>query len=75
MNKIPVISIDRGIPVPEMAAQGLPLGSLKVGESILFPLEHRSKVAIQASRLKKSTAMRFTVRKESETNARIWRVE
>lgn len=75
MNKIPVISIDDGIPVPDMTTTGLPLNQLKVGESILFPLEHRSKVAIQASRLKQRTDKQFTVRKENGKNCRIWRVK
>lgn len=75
MSKIPVISIDDGVPIPDMSVAGLPLDTLKIGESILFPLEHRSKVAIQASRLKKRTDKQFTVRKENGNKVRIWRVK
>lgn len=75
MAKIPVISVDDGVPVPAMSIEGLPLAELKVGESILFPLEFRSKVAIQASRIKKNSDMEFTVRKENGNKCRIWRVK
>lgn len=75
MAKIPVISIDDGVPVPEVSLAGLPLDTLKIGESILFPVEHRSKVQIQASRLKKRTDKEFTVRKENHKSARIWRIK
>lgn len=75
MGNIPVISIDDGIPVPEMSVAGLPLDNLKVNESILFPLEYRSKVQIQASRLKSRTGKEFTVRKENGDKCRIWRVK
>lgn len=73
MTEIPVISIDDGVPVPVRAS--LPLDTLAVGESILFPLEFRSKVQIQASRLKKNTSKAFTVRKENGDKARIWRIK
>lgn len=75
MTKIPVISVDDGVPVPAMSVEGLPLADLKVGESILFPLEFRSKVAIQATRLKNNSDMEFTVRKENGSKCRIWRIK
>ena len=71
---IPVISVDDGIPVPESAMTGLPLDTLNVGESILFPLEFRSKVQIQATRIKKQGEKEFTVRKEGD-KCRIWRTK
>lgn len=72
--EIPVISVDTGVPVPEGAMAGLPLGTLKVGESILFPLEYRSKVQIQASKLKRNGEKEFTVRKEGD-KCRVWRTK
>lgn len=74
MTEIPVISVDSGIPIPEMAQAGLPLDTLKAGESILFPVEYRSKVQIQASRLKRRGEKEFTVRKEND-KCRIWRTK
>lgn len=68
--------IDSDIPIPKpIETPTVPLEDLKVGESILFDLELRSKVQMSATRLKQSTGMEFTVRKIDENNARVWRTK
>jgi hypothetical protein len=74
MSKIPVYSIDTGVPVPETYGS-FPLAQLKVGESILFPLEKRRSVATLASKLKKDEGKVYTIKKMDDNNARVWRVE
>lgn len=75
MKEIPVKhKVDKGVPIP-VNTRGLPLASLKVGESIQFPVSDRPKVATQASTLKKQTSLNFTIHKEDNETARIWRTE
>lgn len=78
MPKIPVYSIDSGVPVPESATptrQQIPIHMLEVGDSILFPASKRAVVAPFASRLKKTEGKVFVIKKMDEDNVRIWRVK
>lgn len=76
MKKIPIYTIDSGVPLPPERMGVLrvyPIDKLEVGESILFPREDRAKVQIGASQLKKRSGKTFTVRVMDDKNVRIWR--
>lgn len=64
--------VDSGVPIP--IKKGLPLAELSAGESIQFPLSDRRRVATQASTMTRRTGKKFTIRKESDETARVWRV-
>lgn len=70
---IPVYNIDSGVPVPDDSH--VPIEQLKVGESILFPLEKRPSVQTSASRMKHNDGWEFRVKKMDEENARVWRTK
>lgn len=67
-------TIDSGVPIPVRTAP-LPLDELKVGESVLFPIKRRGAIQGRASSIKKSTNKEFTVKRVSDTEARIWRTK
>lgn len=71
MKKIPVYNIDTGVPIPKIVS--MPLQSLEVGESFLFPLDMRRSVQTIASRTKRLTGKEYTVKKMDDNVARIWR--
>lgn len=73
MTRIPVYSIDSGVPVPEDRYTRIPLTKLGVGDSILFPVSKRTSVASLASRYKKDTGKEFTIKKMDDNNCRVWR--
>lgn len=78
MTKIDVYKIDKDVPVPEPidpVGNRVPIDSLDVGDSILFPLEERPKVQVYASRLKKEKNKEFTVRLINPNECRIWRIK
>lgn len=66
--------VDKHIPLPDRT-RGVPLDTLEVGDSILFPTEQRNSVQSYASQLKKSTGKLFTVKVEDEANCRVWRTK
>jgi hypothetical protein len=70
--KIDVYKVDSGIPVP---AKGVPLNQLEVGESFVVPIDKRRSVATVASRVKRETGKKFTIRKIDNDNVRVWRTE
>lgn len=72
-TKIPVTTIDTGVPVPERV--NYPIRELKVGESFVFPLEKRKIVQSRASVIKTDTGREFTVKKMNDETARIWRTK
>lgn len=70
--------IDNDVPVPaghKRFNTRVPYQQLDVGESILFPLEQRHGVAANSATHAKRYDKKFTVRKVSDTEARIWRVK
>lgn len=73
MPDITVYQIDSGVPVPEGSRVPIPLSKLEIGESILFPLQKRASVQSQASAVGRRTGKVFTVRKQGEKTARVWR--
>lgn len=79
-KKIGVYTIDESVKIPDITDRTReyslpPLSMLEVGESILFPLELRKSVQTTASRIKKSDAKEFVVRKVDAINARVWRTK
>lgn len=72
-KKIPVTSIDTGIPVPERATY--PLNELKVGESFLFPVKKRGSVQTRVSSIKSISDKDFTIKKMDEETCRVWRTK
>lgn len=76
-KSIPVYQIDSSVPIPnKRAAWGsLPIDSLKVGDSFLFPRQYRSYVQSTASRLKRKSGKEFTVKAMDEDSCRIWRTK
>lgn len=78
MPKVPIYQIDTGVPAPAsgpVTRDRVPVHELEPGESILFPLELRRGVTALAQRLKKEEGRKFTIKKQDEKNARVWRVE
>lgn len=71
--KIPVVSIDTGVPIPENDRLEYPLSQLEVGESFVFPVDKRPSVQSKASKMKRDTGREFVVRKQSPELCRIWR--
>lgn len=71
-KKIPVITIDTGVPVP---TNRWPLDSLEVDESFVFPRESEATVRTVAWRLKKNKGKVFVVRKQDDNTMRVWRTE
>lgn len=71
-----MIQIDKHVPLPPSNGIGRPvkwpLADMEVGDSFIFPLRSRGNIAAKGLRFKPK---RFTIRKISETEARIWRVE
>lgn len=77
MPKVPIYQIDSGVPVPAYGVKTrdkVPVHQLKVGDSILFPNELRKGVTALAQRLKKEEGRKFTIKKQDEQHARIWRL-
>ena len=74
-KKIPVYSIDTDVPIPDAPDSAVPIDTLEVGDSILFPSDKRSKVQQLASKLKQRKGKVFTVRNIGENECRVWRVE
>lgn len=72
--KIPVYRIDSNVPLPEDREALVPLAQLRPKESIVFPIEMRGRVQSQASALARRTGREFTVRKQDEETARVWRL-
>lgn len=70
-KKVPVLTIDTGVPVPEVVSY--PFRQLKVGQSFLAPLEKRASIQSQASRLARTSDLQFVVRKVSSDSIRVWR--
>jgi len=60
MAKVPIYSIDSGVPVPPMG-RGMPLNQLDVGESFVFPQEKRQSVLTMANRIKRQTGKEFAL--------------
>jgi hypothetical protein len=75
MTKIPVFSVDNDVPVPEeREGSSVPMQTLEVGESILFPIGLRRNASAKASTIKRKTGKDFTIRQIDDDNCRIWRV-
>lgn len=72
-KNIPVYTVDSGVPPPD--AKHVPLESLEVGDSMLFPLARRNTVQTLASRIKSKSGKEFTIKKIDENTARIWRLQ
>lgn len=74
MTNIEVYEIDDNVPLPD-EVKVIPLETLDVGSSILFPNSRRAAVQAYASRIKRNSGKVFTIKKLDEANARIWRVK
>ena len=74
-KKIPVYAIDTHVPIPAPPESVVPIDTLEIGDSILFPADKRSKVQQLASKLKQRKGKVFTVRNIGENECRVWRVE
>lgn len=77
-KEIPVdYKIDKGVPIPvdRRSYSVLPLKTMAVGESFVFPREKRSTVQSRASHIKKATGKEFSVRVINELECRIWRTQ
>lgn len=73
-----VYRVEKGIPMPESRRGGLvkyPFQTMDIGDSFEFPLQEYAAIqsACRAGRLIKDK--RFSLRKETTTTGRIWRVE
>ena len=66
-------TVDTGVPIPE--SKGVPLRTLKVGESVVFPLSRRNSIQSMVAVLKKTTGREYTVKKINGEEARVWRVK
>lgn len=66
--------VETGVPIPVRGEPRLPIGRLKVKESIVFSISKRATVQSNASRIKKYEGKEFTIKKISDTEARIWRI-
>lgn len=73
-QKIDVVTIDSGIPIPS-SREKYPLSELKVGESFSFRTEKRASVQSAASLMKRTTAKEFRIRKIEDGICRVWRVK
>jgi len=76
--KIHPYKVDKDIPLPEplpTSGTAIPLDSLDVEDSILFPSSERPKVQTMASRLKKEKSKEFTVRIVDDVSCRVWRTK
>ena len=71
---IEVYEVDTAVPIPE-ARQRMPLNSLEVGESFLFPLSKRASVQTLTSKLKRDKDKEFVVKKQDNEVARVWRTK
>lgn len=77
-SQINVYKIEKDIPVPESKGGGVgkvPLDTLEVGESILFPATERNRVQSLATRTKKRTGREFVVRVADDVSCRVWRTK
>lgn len=73
-KRIPVIHVDTDIPIPQPLA-AYPIRIMNVGDSMLIPGPFRSRVASNASHLKKRKGFEYTIRKAEAGNFRIWRIK
>jgi len=62
--------IDQNVPMPTGRAL-YPLGQLNIGDSFCFPLTKRASVSSLAATY---APKKFTVRKISDTECRVWRI-
>lgn len=69
------MNIENEVPIPIKRSAQVPLRELEVGQSVVFPLEHRPNIQSMASRTKRETGKAFTIKKLSEIEARIWRIK
>ena len=75
IKKIEPYVVESNVPIPVKVLSLPPLRELKVGESIVFPLEKRPSVQTAAFKLKRDEGLEFRVKKLDETSARIWRTK
>lgn len=74
MNDNHQIKIEKGVPIPSPKANIIryPVDKMKVGDSFVIPIEGTMHVAGQLNY--KHGPKRFTARKISPTQRRIWRI-
>lgn len=72
-KKIPVISIESGIPIPDSV--DYPFDKLDVGDSFLVSADKRSSVASIATKYGQRTGTKFVIRKVDDNNVRVWRTD
>lgn len=66
-------NVEKDVPVPPIQHKGIPILTLEVGESILFPVAKLASVRSYASHLKRRKGMLFVTRRVDDENYRIWR--
>lgn len=70
------IKLETNIPIPRDTRQKWPLIDMLPGMSFAFPLTKRANIAVLAYNLTKRFPKRkFTIRKMSPTECRVWRVK
>lgn len=75
MTDIPIeYKVDKGVPIPVRPGV-VPLSSLEVNDSILFPVEDRARIQSYASQTKRRTGKEFTIKKVSDSQCRVWRTK
>lgn len=74
MKKIEVVSINKGVPIPD-TYERYPFNELEVGDSFEFKLNKRASVQTRVSRLNKQGKRQYIVRKISDSTAGVWRVK
>lgn len=74
-RKIPVVTVDSNVPIPEDTKTKYPWATMGVGDSFLCPFSKRSSVAGAAVRYGQRTGKKFTIKKMGEDIVRVWRVE
>lgn len=72
-KKIPVITIDTGVPIPDTGSY--PFSRLEVGHSFVAPIDMRTNISSAATQYGKRTGTKFTIRKIDKDNIRVWRSE
>jgi hypothetical protein len=68
--------IEKGIPPPKQEHHFVqyPFREMRVGDSFAAPIQRQRSVAAAASRYGRIAKAKFTVRKQSKTHCRCWRI-
>lgn len=70
--------IEKGIVIPpkQLKKNKYPFVDMEIGDSIAFPIKERSSVSSAVNNFKNHIPQhRFTIRKISDTECRVWRIK